>query len=81
MIIASAEKEKHFHAYLSVLGFGIIHIVTICARLHGNVESMAVLSSGGLDGGRQRDSIILTFQEAKISVLEFDDSIHGLRTR
>lgn len=42
---------------------------------------MAVLSSGGLDGGKRRDSIILTFQEAKISVLEFDDSIHGLRTR
>lgn len=49
-------------------------------RLHGNVETMGVLTSGGLDGGRRRDSIILTFQEAKISVLEFDDSIHGLRT-
>ncbi|KAL6531259.1 hypothetical protein OROHE_014328 [Orobanche hederae] len=50
-------------------------------RLHGNVESLGVLSSGGVDGRRRRDSIILTFRDAKISVLEFDDSIHGLRTR
>ncbi|XP_052191714.1 cleavage and polyadenylation specificity factor subunit 1 isoform X2 [Diospyros lotus] len=49
-------------------------------RLHGNVEAMAVLSVGGVDGGRKRDSIILTFRDAKISVLEFDDSIHGLRS-
>lgn len=42
---------------------------------------MAVLSSGGGDGSRRRDAIILTFADAKISVLEFDDSIHGLRTR
>ncbi|XP_022891037.1 cleavage and polyadenylation specificity factor subunit 1 isoform X1 [Olea europaea var. sylvestris] len=49
-------------------------------RLHGNVESLGVLPSGGIDGGRKRDAIILTFQDAKISVLEFDDSIHGLRT-
>lgn len=43
--------------------------------------SMAVLSSGGGDGSKRRDAIILTFEDAKISVLEFDDSIHGLRTR
>ncbi|CAL9008552.1 unnamed protein product [Prunus brigantina] len=49
-------------------------------RMHGNVVTMAVLSSGGGDGSRRRDSIILTFEDAKISVLEFDDSIHGLRT-
>ncbi|KAJ1431356.1 hypothetical protein SESBI_07209 [Sesbania bispinosa] len=49
-------------------------------RLHGNVESMAVLSVGGGDTSRRRDSIILTFKDAKISVLEYDDSIHGLRT-
>uniref|UniRef100_A0A2P2M8E2 Uncharacterized protein MANES_06G138300 n=1 Tax=Rhizophora mucronata TaxID=61149 RepID=A0A2P2M8E2_RHIMU len=49
-------------------------------RLHGNVESMAVLSSGGGDSSKRRDSIILAFKDAKISVLEFDDSIHGLRT-
>lgn len=42
---------------------------------------MAVLSSGGGDGSRRRDAIILTFADAKISVLEFDDSVHGLRTR
>lgn len=43
---------------------------------------MAVLSLGFGDGSRRkrRDSIILAFQDAKISVLEFDDSIHGLRT-
>ncbi|KAL7147541.1 hypothetical protein ABFS83_06G114300 [Erythranthe nasuta] len=46
-------------------------------RLHGNVESLGVLPNGG---GRRRDSIILTFRDAKISVLEFEDSIHGLRT-
>ncbi|KAI8032762.1 Cleavage and polyadenylation specificity factor subunit 1 [Camellia lanceoleosa] len=49
-------------------------------RLHGNVETMAILSLAGADGGRRRDSIVLAFQDAKISVLEFDDSIHGLRT-
>ncbi|XP_057528252.1 cleavage and polyadenylation specificity factor subunit 1 [Amaranthus tricolor] len=48
-------------------------------RLHGNVESMAVLSFGGNDTSKRRDSIILTFWDAKISVLEFDDSIHSLR--
>lgn len=55
----------------------------VCSyRLHGNVESLGVLSSGAEDrtGGRRRDSIILTFQDAKISVLEFDDSVYGLRT-
>ncbi|XP_011101138.1 cleavage and polyadenylation specificity factor subunit 1 isoform X1 [Sesamum indicum] len=49
-------------------------------RLHGNVESLGILPSGGVDGDRRRDSIILTFRDAKISVLEFDDSIHGFRT-
>ncbi|KAL0359011.1 UNVERIFIED_CONTAM: Cleavage and polyadenylation specificity factor subunit [Sesamum angustifolium] len=49
-------------------------------RLHGNVESLGILPSGGVDGGRRRDSILLTFRDAKVSVLEFDDSIHGLRT-
>ncbi|KAJ4955489.1 hypothetical protein NE237_012272 [Protea cynaroides] len=49
-------------------------------KLHGNVETMAVLSMGSGDGSRRRDSIVLAFQDAKISVLEFDDSIHGLRT-
>ncbi|KAL5061580.1 hypothetical protein RYX36_023317, partial [Vicia faba] len=49
-------------------------------RLHGNVESVAVLSVGGGAASKRRDSIILTFRDAKISVLEYDDSIHGLRT-
>ncbi|XP_074281902.1 cleavage and polyadenylation specificity factor subunit 1 isoform X1 [Silene latifolia] len=48
-------------------------------RLHGNIESIAVLSVGGGDSSRRRDAIILTFRDAKISVLEYDDSIHGLR--
>ncbi|KAL8091794.1 hypothetical protein AgCh_034160 [Apium graveolens] len=48
-------------------------------RLHGNIYSMAILPCGGGDG-RRRDSIILTFDDAKISVLEFDDSVHGLHT-
>ncbi|CAH9139745.1 unnamed protein product [Cuscuta epithymum] len=49
-------------------------------KLHGNVYSMKVLSAGGVDSGRKRDSIILAFEDAKFSVLEFDDSVHGLRT-
>lgn len=49
-------------------------------RLHANVETIAVLSIGSGDGHRRRDSIILAFQDAKISVLEFCDSVHGLRT-
>ncbi|KAK4350773.1 hypothetical protein RND71_030086 [Anisodus tanguticus] len=50
-------------------------------RLHGNIYSMGVLTTGGVDGGRRRDSIILCFEDAKMSVLEFDDATHGLRTR
>ncbi|KAF3773230.1 hypothetical protein EJ110_NYTH55779, partial [Nymphaea thermarum] len=49
-------------------------------RLHGNVISMAILSLGNDGGHRRRDSIIVAFQDAKLSVLEYDDSIHGLRT-
>lgn len=69
---------------MSVLQTYLQHFVgafVLWCRLHGNVESLGVLPSGGIDGGRKRDAIILTFQDAKISVLEFDDSIHGLRTR
>jgi hypothetical protein len=47
-------------------------------RLHGNIESMAVLSDGT---DNTRDSIMLAFKDAKIACLEFDDSISGLRTR
>lgn len=50
-------------------------------RLHGNVESLAVLPMGGGNSTRGRDSIVLTFRDAKISVLEFDDSIHSLRLK
>lgn len=49
-------------------------------RLHGNVESMTVLHHGRDDGRKRRDAIILAFREAKLSVLEFDDSTHSLRT-
>lgn len=48
-------------------------------RLHGNVESLGVLSYRHAEGRKGRDAIILTFRDAKISVLEFDDSTHGLR--
>ncbi|KAL8161796.1 hypothetical protein V2J09_013285 [Rumex salicifolius] len=48
-------------------------------RLHGNVESMQVLSIRADDNSRRRDSIILAFQDAKVSVLEYDDATHGLR--
>ncbi|XP_066346816.1 probable cleavage and polyadenylation specificity factor subunit 1 isoform X1 [Miscanthus floridulus] len=46
-------------------------------RLHGNIESMAVLSDGTEN---RRDSIAVTFKDAKIACMEFDDSINGLRT-
>ncbi|ONK71681.1 uncharacterized protein A4U43_C04F11250 [Asparagus officinalis] len=49
-------------------------------RLHGNVQSMAVLSLGGDERSKRRDSIVLAFQDAKLTVLEYDDSTHGLRT-
>ncbi|KAJ6881036.1 cleavage and polyadenylation specificity factor subunit 1 [Populus alba x Populus x berolinensis] len=52
----------------------VCHLQVTC-----NVESMGVLSVEGGDDSRRRDSILLAFKDAKISVLEFDDSIHGLR--
>uniref|UniRef100_A0A5B6ZUE1 Cleavage and polyadenylation specificity factor 160 kDa subunit n=2 Tax=Davidia involucrata TaxID=16924 RepID=A0A5B6ZUE1_DAVIN len=62
-------------------GISGVSLELVCHyRLHGNVETMAALPAGGVDGSRRRDSIILAFKDAKISVLEFDDSIHGLRT-
>ena len=52
------------------------------ARLHINVESMVVLSIGGAsETSKRRDSIILMFRDAKVSVLEYDDSTHSLRAR
>ncbi|KAF2315709.1 hypothetical protein GH714_040238 [Hevea brasiliensis] len=44
------------------------------------LPSMAVLPIEGGGGSRRRNSIILAFKDAKISVLDFDDSVHGLRT-
>ncbi|PKA60062.1 Cleavage and polyadenylation specificity factor subunit 1 [Apostasia shenzhenica] len=49
-------------------------------RLHGNVESMVILSAGSDDRSKRRDSIVLAFQDAKLVVLEYDDASHGLRT-
>ncbi|KAG0498825.1 hypothetical protein HPP92_003516 [Vanilla planifolia] len=49
-------------------------------RVHGNIESVVILSGGGDDCSKRRDSIVLAFQDAKITVLEFDDSAHELRT-
>uniref|UniRef100_A0A0E0DBS7 Cleavage/polyadenylation specificity factor A subunit C-terminal domain-containing protein n=1 Tax=Oryza meridionalis TaxID=40149 RepID=A0A0E0DBS7_9ORYZ len=46
-------------------------------RLHGNIESMTVLSDGAEN---RRATIALAFKDAKITCLEFDDAIHGLRT-
>ncbi|KFK26774.1 hypothetical protein AALP_AA8G292000 [Arabis alpina] len=61
-------------------GVAGVSLELVCQyRLHGNVESIAVLPMGGGNSSKGRDSIILTFRDAKISVLEFDDSIHGLR--
>ena len=42
---------------------------------------MAVLSHGRDGSRKQRDAIILAFRDAKMSVLEFDDSTHSLHTR
>lgn len=72
-----------YQAHYLWLIWVFISVLLLCLqfRLHGNVKSMAVLSIGGGDTSKRRDSIILTFKDAKISVLEYDDSIHGLRTR
>ncbi|CAL9243135.1 unnamed protein product, partial [Arabidopsis halleri] len=59
---------------------GGVSLELVCHyRLHGNVESISVLPMGGGSSSNGRDSIILTFRDAKISVLEFVDSIHSLR--
>eukprot|EP00897_Mesotaenium_endlicherianum_P010246 jgi/Mesen1/924/ME000117S00085 len=46
-------------------------------RLHGVVESMAVLTHPRKEG-RGRDSLLLTFREAKACVLHFDDASQSL---
>ena len=50
----------------------------MACRLHGNIESMTVLSDGAEN---RRATIALAFKDAKITCLEFDDAIHCLRTR
>ncbi|ERN13281.1 cleavage and polyadenylation specificity factor subunit 1 isoform X2 [Amborella trichopoda] len=82
-----SKASRHSGASSGSKGGGVVAGVSgawlelVCHyRLHGNVETMAILSAGSDDGRRKRDSIILTFKEAKISVLEYDDSLHGLRT-
>ncbi|KAJ8681514.1 hypothetical protein QAD02_017306 [Eretmocerus hayati] len=44
--------------------------------LHGNVMSMQAVQLIG----SSRDSLLLSFKEAKLSVVEYDPEIHGLRT-
>lgn len=67
--------------FLDIFIIKVFFFVCNMCRLHGNIYSMGVLTAGGVDGGRRRDSIILTFEDAKMSVLEFDDTTHGLLTR
>ena len=44
--------------------------------LHGNVMSMQAVRLVG----SQRDSLLLSFRDAKLSVVEYDIETHGLRT-
>ncbi|KAL9240401.1 hypothetical protein vseg_014626 [Gypsophila vaccaria] len=77
---AAASFNKHPNRGGLMDGVSGVSLHLLCHyRLHGNIESIAVLSVGGGDSSRRRDAIILTFRDAKISVLEYDDSIHGLR--
>lgn len=75
--------RKMFNVGKQLKSFMLCMKLYMYYRLHGNVKSVGVLSSGAEErtGGRIRDSIILTFQDAKISVLEFDDLVYGLCTR
>lgn len=47
-------------------------------QLFGVPEDISVLKSRA--GGKLRDAIVLTFREAKVSVLEWDHLTHNLRT-
>ncbi|XP_060975092.1 cleavage and polyadenylation specificity factor subunit 1 isoform X1 [Cannabis sativa] len=77
--ISKAQAESKRGGFMD--GISGVSLELACHyRLHGNVETMAVIPSGSGDGSRRRDSIILSFRDAKISVLEFDDSTNGLRT-
>jgi len=44
--------------------------------LHGNIMSMQAVHLIG----SQRDSILLSFRDAKLSVVEYDQDTHDLRT-
>jgi len=44
--------------------------------LHGNIMSMQAVHLIG----SQRDSLLLSFRDAKLSVVEYDQDIHDLRT-
>ncbi|KXZ43815.1 hypothetical protein GPECTOR_80g175 [Gonium pectorale] len=60
------------------VGGGGARLELVCSEhLHGVVESMAVLS-GGSPG--RRDALLLTFRDAKLSVLEWDPRSARLRT-
>ncbi|KAJ3706249.1 hypothetical protein LUZ61_009954 [Rhynchospora tenuis] len=63
-------------------GISAARLELVCHhRLHGNIESMAVLSGGSENSsGNRRDSVVLAFRDAKITVVEFDESTHRLRT-
>ncbi|XP_020084456.1 probable cleavage and polyadenylation specificity factor subunit 1 isoform X1 [Ananas comosus] len=78
---ASGEQKRGGGGGGVVDGISGARLELVCHyRLHGNVESMAVLSVGADNRSNRRDSIVLAFQDAKITVLEYDDSLHGLRT-
>ncbi|KAM7272599.1 hypothetical protein ACFE04_027262 [Oxalis oulophora] len=77
---AAATSTRNLTEAKRMDGVSGVSLELVCHyRLHGNVESMNVLSSGASDSSRKRDSVILAFKDAKISVMEFDESIHGLR--
>ncbi|MCO5599663.1 hypothetical protein L7F22_053768 [Adiantum nelumboides] len=70
-----------YHGLRSLNYYSVkVQVSNIFFCLHGNVESMAVLHHGRDDGRKRRDAVILAFRDAKLTVLEFDDSTHTLRT-
>lgn len=74
---------------LNKIFFVIVHLVSTESRppkmkleclaqytLHGNVMSMQAVHLIG----SQRDSLLLSFRDAKLSVVEYDQEVHDLRT-
>ena len=49
-------------------------------RLNGVPESITVVPGERGEAGR-KDSLLLSFREAKLSVVEFDDAVQRLRVR